>query len=150
MATLERWKRYGYDADHGAGTLLTLPQFQYLALVRYCQTSYRARKPLTDALKKTKQDLKTIQNRAAEEHSRVVSLQYDNQSLRAAAQQASEVEALRAENQRLQHLKYEQDQFDSEREAFRLLRTDTRDLDIFRKNKAAILHYMKLFPKIIE
>ncbi|KAF2625490.1 hypothetical protein BU25DRAFT_396799 [Macroventuria anomochaeta] len=125
-------------------------RFQYLALARYCQTSYRTRKTLTDALKNTKQELATVQNRAAEERSETISLQHENEKLRAAAEQAGEVDSLRAEVQRLQHLEQEKDQFEADLEAFRCLEADVRNLDTFRKNKAAILHYLKLFPKVAE
>lgn len=125
-------------------------QFQYISLARYCQNAYRTRKPLVDALKKTKQDLTMMQNRAAEETSKVVALQRDNSSLRAAAQQVSEVETLRAEVQRLRNLEQSQDQFYADVEAFHLLKADMRDLNVFRKNKVAILRYLKLLPKIIE
>ncbi|KAF1926138.1 uncharacterized protein M421DRAFT_225688 [Didymella exigua CBS 183.55] len=125
-------------------------RFQYLSLARYCTVSYRTRKPLTDALKSTKQQLVTMQSRAAEEYSRVVSLQRENELLQAAAQQASEVDALRAEVQRLHRLEQDMEQFNTDLEAFRRLKTDVRDLGIFRKNKAAILQYMKLLPKVVE
>lgn len=91
-----------------------------------------------------------MQSRAAEEHSKAVSLQRENEELRAAAQQAVEVDVLRAEVQRLQHLEQDMDQFNADLEAFRRLKADVRDLDIFRKNKAAILQYMKLLPKVVE
>ena len=107
-------------------------------------------KPLTDTLKNMKQQLDTMQNRATEEHSVVVSLQRENEQLRAIAQHASEVDALREEVQRLQHLEQEVDQFNADVEAFRRLKADVRDLDVFRKNKAVILQYMKLLPKVVE
>lgn len=91
-----------------------------------------------------------MQNRAAEERSKAVSLQRENEELRAAEQQAGDVDVLRAESQRLQHLEQEKDQFNADLAAFRRLRADVRDLDIFRKYKAAILHYMKLLPKMVE
>lgn len=91
-----------------------------------------------------------MQTRAAEERSKAVSLQRENEQLRAAAQQASEVETLRAEVQRLQHLEQETDQFNADLEAFCRLKADVRDLDVFRKNKTAILQYMKLLPKVVE
>lgn len=91
-----------------------------------------------------------MQSRAAEEHSKAVSLQQENEELRAAAQQAVEVDVLRAKVQRLQHLEQDMDQFNADLEAFRRLKADVRDLDIFRKNKAAILQYMKLLPKVVE
>lgn len=91
-----------------------------------------------------------MQNRAAEEHSRAVSLQRENEQLRAAVQQASEVKTLRAEVQRLQLLEQEMDQFNTDLQVFRRLKADVRDLDVFRKNKAAILQYMKLLPKVVE
>lgn len=129
---------------------LDTSQFQYLALIRYCQTSYRTRKPLTDALKKSKQELALLQSRAAEAQSEVKSLQQENEELRALPQQADEVHVLRAEVQRLQHLEQNVEQFNSDVDTFHRLQADVRDLDVFRKNKAAILHYMKLFPKVVE
>lgn len=79
-----------------------------------------------------------------------MALQRENEQLRAATQQANEVDALRAEVQRLLHLGQEMDQFTADLEAFRRLKADVRDLDVFRKNKAAILQYMKLLPKVVE
>lgn len=79
-----------------------------------------------------------------------MSLERENEQLQAAAQQASEPDALRAEVQRLQHLEQKMDQFNADLEAFRRLKADVRDLDVFRKNKAAILQYMKLLPKVVE
>ncbi|KAH6639805.1 hypothetical protein C7974DRAFT_139167, partial [Boeremia exigua] len=125
-------------------------RFQYLALARYCRMSYLTTKPLADALKQTRQELVTMQQRAADDHSKVVSLQHANESLRAAAHQANEVEALRAEVHRLRHLELAKHQLDADVETVRLLKADVRDLDILRKNKAAILQYMKLLPKVIE
>lgn len=91
-----------------------------------------------------------MQNRAAKEHSKVMVLQRENEQLKAAAQQASEVDTLRAEVQRLQHLEQGMEQFNADLEAFRRLKADVLDLDVFRKNKAAILQYMKLLPKVVE
>lgn len=91
-----------------------------------------------------------MQSRAAEEHSKAVSLQRENEKVRTAAQQAGDVDALRAEVQRLQHLEQDMDQFNADLDAFRRMKADVRDLDIFRKNKAAILQYMKLLPKVVE
>lgn len=121
-----------------------------MALIRYCQASYRTRKPLTDELAKSKQELAAMQQRAAEEHAKLVSLQHDNDNLRAAAQQVGNTQALRAEVQRLQHLEQEVDRFNADVEAFHRLHADVRDLEVFRKNKAAILDYLKLFPKVVE
>lgn len=91
-----------------------------------------------------------MQGHAEEEHSKVISLQHHIKSLRAAAQQVNEVEALRAEVRRLQHLEQDKDQFDADLEAFRALKADFRELDVFRKNKTSILRYMKLLPTMIE
>lgn len=91
-----------------------------------------------------------MQRHAEDEQSRVVSLQRENEHLQATAHQASEMDTLRAEVQRLQHLEQDMDQFNADLEAFRRLKADARDLDVFRKNKAAILQYMKLLPKLVE
>lgn len=91
-----------------------------------------------------------MQSYAAEEHSKVLLLQRENERLRAAAQRASEVDALRVEVQRLQHLEQEVDQSNADLEESRRLKADVRDLDVFRENKAAILQYMKLLPKVVE
>ena len=79
-----------------------------------------------------------------------MTLQQENEKLRVVAQQAGEVDALRAEVQRLQRLEQDFNQFNADVEAFHLLQADVRDLDVFRRNKTAILHYMKLFPKVVE
>lgn len=101
-------------------------------------------------MKKSRQDLAAVQKRAAEEHAKVASLQKDNNTLRLAAQQAGEVQVLKAEVQRLQHLELERDRFDAAVQDFRNLKVDVCDLGIFRKNKVAILRYLKLLPKVIE
>jgi hypothetical protein len=44
----------------------------------------------------------------------------------------------------------ERNQFDADLDAFRRLEVDVRNLDTFRKYKAAILHYMKLLPTVVE
>jgi DNA repair ATPase RecN len=121
-----------------------------LALARYCQTSYRTRKPLVDALERTKQELTSAKRLVVEEQSKIASLQYDNGILQAAAQQAGEVEELQAEVRRLQHLELERNQFSADLEAFRRLEVDVRNLDTFRKNKDVILQYMKLLPTVVE
>ena len=121
-----------------------------MALARYCQTSYRSRKPLVDALEHTKQELTSAKRLVVEEQSKIASLQYDNRILQAAAQQAGEVEQLRAKVQRLQDLELERNQFNADLEAFRRLKVDVRNLDTFRKNKDVILQYMKLLPKVVE
>lgn len=125
-------------------------QFQYLALSRYCQTSYRTRNSLLNALKITEKDLAKTKNIAAEQHAKIISLQYENETLRLAAQQVCEVKALREEVARLQHLEREQDQFNADLEAFRRLKVDVHNLDTFRKHKVAIFQYMKLIPKLTE
>lgn len=86
----------------------------------------------------------------ADEHSKVVPLRDENEKLRASVQQLGDVEALRVEVQRLQHLEQEVDQFNADLAAFRRLKADVRDLDVFRQHKAAILQYLKLFPKLVE
>jgi DNA repair ATPase RecN len=88
--------------------------------------------------------------RTVEAQSEAMTLQQENEKLRAVAQQAGEMDALRAEVQRLQHLEQDFDQFNADVEAFCHLQADVRDLDVFRRNKAAILHYMKLFPGVVE
>ncbi|XPS78013.1 hypothetical protein M3J09_010034 [Ascochyta lentis] len=125
-------------------------RFQYLALIRYCQTSYRTRKPLSSELANVKQDLSTTQSREADERLKFAGLQRENEELRASAQQTEDVEALRAEVQRLRHLEQETDQFNADLEAFRRLKADVRDLKTFRENKAAILQHLKLVPKLVE
>ncbi|KAF3007807.1 hypothetical protein E8E13_010492 [Curvularia kusanoi] len=116
-------------------------RFQYLALARYCQTTYQTRKPLTDALSRTEQELASTKAIAAE---KLNSLQHDNE------QQAGELQTLQVEVQRLQHLERERKQFETDLEAFRHLEVDVRNLETFRKNKAAILQYLKSLPTVIE
>ena len=91
-----------------------------------------------------------MESLAAEAQSKAMTLQQENEKLRVVAQQAGEVDALRAEVQRLQRLEQDFNQFNADVEAFHLLQADVRDLDVFRRNKTAILHYMKLFPKVVE
>ncbi|KAF1358783.1 hypothetical protein EJ07DRAFT_166647 [Lizonia empirigonia] len=125
-------------------------RFQYLALVRYCQTSYRTRKPLSKALADTKEELATMQHRLTDEHSKVETLQRENEKLRASAQQMEDMETLRTKVERLQHLEQEVGQFNADLAAFRRLKADVRDLDVFRQNKTAILQHLKLVPKLVE
>lgn len=125
-------------------------QFQYLALVRYCQTSYRSRKPLSKALTTTQQELNATRKRLADEGSKLVPLQQENKDLRALVQQAEDVEVLRAEVRRVQHLDEDVDQFNADLAAFRRLKADVRDLEVFRRHKTAILQHLKLLPKLIK
>ena len=101
-----------------------------------------------NALESTKQELTSAQKRAADEHSKAVAFQYENEKLQASAQQ--DMDVLSAEVQRLQHLEQEVDQFNAYVEAFHLLKADLRDLDVFRHNKPTILQHLKLLPKVIE
>ncbi|KZM22033.1 zinc ion binding [Ascochyta rabiei] len=125
-------------------------RFQYLALIRYCQVSYRTRKPLSNELADAKNELATMQSRVTDEHSKFADLQRENEELRTSAQQVEDAEALRAEVQQLRHLEEEFDQFNADLKAFRRLKADVRDLETFRKNKGAILQHLKLVPELVE
>ena len=122
-----------------------------MALARYCQTSYRTRKPLVEALEHTRQELASTRALTAEEQSKVASLQYDNRRLQAAAQQAGEVEALEhAAGEPHRPVDLDDRLFNADLEAFRRLEVDVRNLETFRKNKDVILQYMKLLPTVVE
>jgi hypothetical protein len=46
-------------------------QFQYIALIRYCQNTHATRKSLHNALAETEKKLVTMQDLASEEHAKV-------------------------------------------------------------------------------
>jgi peptidase E len=115
-------------------------QFQYIALIRYCQNTHATRKSLHNALAETEKKLVTMQDLASEEHAKVLSLQQENERLRARKDQ---FEAMSTEVQRLHGI-------EQELELFRRLDVNPRDLETFTTNKAAIRHYLKLVPKLLE
>lgn len=91
---------------------------------------------LADAEKK----LLDMQERASEEHAKVLELQQEIKQLGA---QKAQSEAMEAELQRLQG-------FEQEIEHYRRLKVNPRDLETFMNNKAAIRHYLKLIPMLVE
>lgn len=115
-------------------------QFQYLALIRYCQNTYAMRKPLQDALAETENKLVAMQDLASKEHSKVLALQQENESLKVVERESN---SLKAEAERLQGL-------DQEVEQYRRLDVNPKDLETFKNNKDAIRHYLKLVPILIE
>jgi peptidase E len=115
-------------------------QFQYIALIRYCQNTHATRKPLQNALTEAEKKLASMQDLASEEHAKVLSLQQENERLHA---QKDQFEAMSTEVQRLQGI-------EQELELFRRLDVNPRDLETFTTNKAAIRHYLKLVPRLLE
>lgn len=91
-----------------------------------------------------------MQHRLTHEHSKVDTLQRENEKLRASAQQMEDIETLRTKVEQLQHLELEVGQFNADLAAFRRLKADVRDLEVFRQNKTAILQHLKLVPKLVE
>ncbi|CAO2658497.1 Nn.00g062200.m01.CDS01 [Neocucurbitaria sp. VM-36] len=124
----------------GSGKEMEALRFQYIALIRYCQNTYRSRKPLQKAVAETQKKLASMQELASEEHAKVLTLQQENEQLRAKQDQC---DAMKAEMQRLQNLEQEVDHY-------RQLQVNPRDLETFIANKAAIRHYLKLVPMLID
>jgi CHASE3 domain sensor protein len=115
-------------------------QFQYIALIRYCQNTYATRKQLQEAVAAAEGKLASMQDHASGERARVLSLQQENEQLRTKMQQ---FDTMKAEIGRLEDLKREVEQY-------RRLNVNPRDLETFTTNKAAIRHYLKLVPTLIE
>lgn len=115
-------------------------QFQYIALIQYCQNTYITRKPLQEAVAETRKKLASVQELASDEHAKFLTLQQEVEQLRA---KQGQFDALNADIQRRQGL-------EEELEYFRRLRVNPRDLETFVSNKAAIRHYLKLVPMLIE
>jgi hypothetical protein len=113
-------------------------QFQYIALIRYCQNTHATRKPLQQAYTEMEKKLVNIQNLASKEHAKFLSLEQENQRLRS---QKDQFEAMKAEVQRLQGL---------DEEVAQLRDVNPKDLDTFLANKSAIRHYLKLVPMLVE
>ena len=113
-------------------------QFQYIALIRYCQNTHATRKPLQEALTDMEKKLASVQDLASKEHAKVVTLQQENDRLRL---QKDQFQAMKAEVQRLQGL-------DEEVAHFRDV--NPKDLATFLANKSAIRHYLKLVPMLVE
>lgn len=117
-----------------------ITQFQYLALVRYCQNLHATRKPLQDALAQAEQKLISIQDLTSKEHAKVLTLQQENQSLNDIKQKYDNT---KAELERLQTIEQEVEQY-------RRLDVNPKDLETFKNNKDAIRHYLKLVPTLTE
>jgi hypothetical protein len=115
-------------------------QFQYLALIRYCQNTHAMRKPLQNALVEAENKLIAMQNLASKEHAKVFTLQQEKERLLAVGQESDN---LKAEVERLQGI-------DLEVEKYRRLDVNPKDLETFKNNKDAIRHYLKLVPTLIE
>jgi len=115
-------------------------QFQYIALIRYCQNTHAACKPLRSTLVAAEKKLVSMQDLISGEHAKVSGLQQENERLRA---QNKQIEAMKAEIERLQS-------FEQEIERLRRVNVNPRDLETFIENKTAIRHYLKLVPQLLE
>jgi hypothetical protein len=113
-------------------------QFQYIALIRYCQNTHATRKPLQQAYNEMEKKLANVQDLASKEHSKILGLHQENERLRF---QKDQFEAMEAEVQRLQGL---------DEEVAHLRGVNTKDLNTFLANKSAIRHYLKLVPMLVE
>jgi hypothetical protein len=129
---MERYVSKQYEANY--------VQFQYLALIRYCQNAHALRKPVQNALKETENKLVAMQDLASKEHAKVLTLQQENERLQAVERESNN---LKVEVERLQSI-------DQEVEQYRRLDVNPRDLETFKNNKDAIRHYLKLVPPLIE
>jgi hypothetical protein len=81
-----------------------------------------------------------MQDLASGEHAKVLSLQQENERLRA---QKDQFEAMKTEVQRLQGIEQEVEHFR------RSMDVNPRDLETFITNKTAIRHYLKLVPMLL-
>ena len=115
-------------------------QFQYIALIRYCQNTHATCKSLRSTVVAAEKKLVSMQDLASEEHTKVLSLQQENERLRV---HTKHFEAMKAELERLQS-------FEQEIERLRRLNVNPRDLETFIENKTAIRHYLKLVPQLLE
>jgi hypothetical protein len=115
-------------------------QFQYLALIRYCQNTYAIRKPQQIALAEAENKLVAMQDLASKEHAKVLALQQENERLQAVERESN---YLKAEVGRLRDVEQEVEQY-------RRLDVSPKDLETFKNNKDAIRHYLKLVPTLIE
>jgi hypothetical protein len=91
-------------------------------------------------LAESENKLVAIQDLASREHAKVLTLQQQNERLKAMEQESS---SLKMEVERLQDL-------DREVEQYRRLDVNPKDLETFKNNKDAIRHYLKLVPILIE
>ncbi len=78
-----------------------------------------------------------MEDMASENHAKLLSLQQEHE------QKQEQLESMKAEVQRLQGI-------EDEVEQYRHLNVNPRDLETFVNNKAAIRHYLKLLPMLIE
>ena len=85
---------------------------------------------MQNALLEAEKNLASVQDRAFGNHAKYLSLEQENEHLRADLQ---DFEAMEAEVQR-----------------YRNMNVNPRDLETFLNNKAAIKHYLKLVPMLIE
>ncbi|KAL5120594.1 hypothetical protein ACEQ8H_001613 [Pleosporales sp. CAS-2024a] len=115
-------------------------RFQYLALIRYCQTTHAMRKPLQTTLAESENKLTAVQEVASQQHAKLLTLQEENERLQRVEQESKD---LKAEVERLQGV-------DQEAEQYRRLDVNPKDLETFKNNKDAIRHYLKLVPTLIE
>jgi cell shape-determining protein MreC len=115
-------------------------QFQYLALVRYCQNTHSTRKPIQDALTETEKKLASMQDIASGEHAKVLTLQQEIEKLKVSQK---DLEGMKANLKRLQDVEQEVQQY-------RRLNVNPKDLETFKNNKDAIRHYLKLVPMLLE
>jgi len=95
---------------------------------------------MKNALAEAEENVTRFRNLASEEHARVLSLEKEKESLLATR---THLDDLQAEVQRLQGL-------ESEVDYYRRLNVNPRDLETFMANKAAIRHYLKLVPVLLE
>jgi hypothetical protein len=98
------------------------------------------RKPLQDALAETEKKLVSVQSLVSKGNARVLTLQQENDRLKAVERTS---DTMKAELEHLQGVEEEVEQY-------RRLNVNPKDLETFKNNKDAIRHYLKLLPKLIE
>jgi hypothetical protein len=95
---------------------------------------------MQEALDEAERKLAAMQNLAAEEHTKVLELQQDNEKLRSKAQMG---DSLKTDLERLQGV-------EQEAERYRRLKVNPKDIETFVNNKDQIRHYLKLYPMLVE
>ncbi|KAH7389444.1 hypothetical protein DE146DRAFT_680299 [Phaeosphaeria sp. MPI-PUGE-AT-0046c] len=115
-------------------------RFQYLALVRYCQSTHATRKPLQDKLVNAQKQLASQQDIVSQERSKTHAMQQETEKLKCVERK---YDGMKAELERLQNV-------DHEVEQYRRLNINPKDLETFKNNKAAIRYYLGLMPKLVE
>lgn len=113
-------------------------QFQYLALFRYCQTTYATRKPLQDALAEVQKQLVVQHEVASQDRAKILILQQENEKLKSVERKH---DSMKAEMERLQQVETKVEQHRG---------INPNDLETYIKHKKEIRHHLGMVPQLIE